>query len=70
MASNYQITIKNSQDEIAAIIADLTRQITHLDKEIAEKDQTRQALLKTRAVVRDYGRLLAMEIGLASQANR
>ncbi len=62
MASNYQLTTKASQDRLLHLIEDASRQIVHLDKEIAEREQSRQSLMEMRAAMRDYSRLLALEL--------
>lgn len=60
--SNYRIALKQNQDRIIHLIEDCDRQITLLDREIAEKDQNRQSLMEMKAVLRDYSRLHALEL--------
>ena len=68
MTADRAITIRNSQAEIHDLASGLDRQITHLRREIAEKSQDLQELVKVRALLPDYERLMVGE--LSGAANR
>lgn len=62
MASNREVTLKNSQDRLLFLIENVSHQITALDKAIEDKQKDRQALMEVRAILRDHNRLIEMDL--------
>lgn len=62
MTADPAITLNNSITELHQIADGLDRKITHLRREIAEKNQDLQNLIKARALIPDYERLMTREM--------
>lgn len=62
MASNIEVTLKNSQDRLLFLLENINHQITALDKEIEDKQKDRQTLMEVRAILRDHNRLIEMDL--------
>jgi hypothetical protein len=62
MPSNYQTTIKASQERISFLIHDVNRQLIDINKKIATLERDKQTLLEMKAIAGDYGRLVALEV--------